>query len=61
MVVEGDQVVVGDTEGPVGASAEIAYEVLCRHHHRQRMTRARAGTGTRTPLPFDRVDRESFE
>jgi thymidine kinase len=35
MVVEGEQVVVGD----VGVAAEIVgYEVLCRRHHRKRMT-----------------------
>jgi len=37
MVVEGDQVVVGD----VGAgSGEVGYEVLCRRHHMRRMTTA---------------------
>ncbi len=34
MVVEGEQVVVGDTV----ASAVVAYEVLCRRHHMRRMT-----------------------
>ncbi|SNU00803.1 thymidine kinase [Ruaniaceae bacterium KH17] len=34
MVTEGDQVVVGDT----GGKGEVAYEVLCRKHHFQRMT-----------------------
>ncbi|PZR53813.1 thymidine kinase [Xylanimonas oleitrophica] len=34
MVVEGEQVVVGDT----GADAVVAYEVLCRRHHMRRMT-----------------------
>ncbi|GAA1987079.1 thymidine kinase [Isoptericola halotolerans] len=34
MVVEGDQVVVGD----VASGAEVAYEVLCRRHHMRRMT-----------------------
>jgi len=39
MVVEGDQVVVGD----VGAgSGEVGYEVLCRRHHMRRMTTALA-------------------
>jgi len=39
MVVEGEQVVVGD----VGAGAgEVAYEVLCRRHHMRRMTTAAA-------------------
>ncbi|GGV84444.1 thymidine kinase [Streptomyces griseoloalbus] len=35
MVVEGEQVVVGDVNGP---TAEVGYEVLCRRHHRRRMT-----------------------
>ncbi|MBE7700625.1 thymidine kinase [Oerskovia sp. Sa1BUA8] len=34
MVVEGEQVVVGDTD----SASEIAYEVLCRRHHMRRMT-----------------------
>ena len=33
MVVEGEQVVVGDVNG-----GEVAYEVLCRRHHMRRMT-----------------------
>ncbi len=36
MVVEGEQVVVGDT----GGLEVIAYEVLCRRHHMRRMTGA---------------------
>ncbi len=35
MVVEGDQVVVGDVAAGAG---EVAYEVLCRRHHVRRMT-----------------------
>ncbi len=38
MVVEGEQVVVGDT----APSAVVAYEVLCRRHHMRRMTEAAA-------------------
>lgn len=38
MVVEGEQVVVGDVTG----TAEVAYEVLCRRHHMRRMTAATA-------------------
>ncbi|MCL2594537.1 MAG: thymidine kinase [Promicromonosporaceae bacterium] len=34
MVVEGAQVVIGDTE----KEAEVAYEVLCRRHHMRRET-----------------------
>lgn len=36
MVHHGEQVVVGDVEG----GAEVAYEVLCRVHYRQGVTRA---------------------
>lgn len=52
MVVEGDQVVVGDVDG--AASGSVAYEVLCRRHHRQRRTagQARAEHISREPLPF---------
>ncbi|NGO72626.1 thymidine kinase [Streptomyces boncukensis] len=52
MVVEGAQVVVGD----VGeARAEVGYEVLCRRHHRRRLTAAAAGAGALSPdvLPVD--------
>ncbi|ARU52957.1 thymidine kinase [Cellulosimicrobium cellulans] len=37
MVVEGDQVVVGDVDA---GSGEVGYEVLCRRHHMRRMTTA---------------------
>ena len=50
MVVEGEQVVVGDT-----FSADVvAYEVLCRPHHTKRLTAARAQAThiSPTPLPF---------
>lgn len=50
MVTEGTQVVVGDTE----PGAELRYEVLCRAHHRRRMTATRArATLSPDPLPFD--------
>ncbi|MHB9758283.1 thymidine kinase [Streptomyces sp. BYX5S] len=46
MVVEGAQVVVGD----VNRSAdEIGYEVLCRRHHRRRMTSATAHAAALSP------------
>jgi thymidine kinase len=46
MVVEGAQVVVGD----VNQSAdEIGYEVLCRRHHRRRMTSATARAAALSP------------
>jgi thymidine kinase len=51
MVVEGEQVVVGDVNRP---AAEVGYEVLCRRHHRRRMTSASAHAGVLSPdvLPF---------
>ncbi|QIK66763.1 thymidine kinase [Nocardioides sp. HDW12B] len=60
MVTEGDVVVVGDVEEepvPLDAAAAepvVAYEVLCRQHHRRRMTaaRARAVSLVSEPLPF---------
>ena len=58
MVTEGDVIVVGDVDDPLGHLAgegpEIAYEVLCRQHHRRRMTaaRARAVSMVSEPLPF---------
>lgn len=45
MVVEGAQVVVGD----VNQAADIGYEVLCRRHHRRRMTAAVSGTAALSP------------
>ncbi|MFC5910122.1 thymidine kinase [Streptacidiphilus monticola] len=52
MVVEGAQVVVGDVA--VNAD-EIGYEVLCRRHHRRRLTAATAQAGVLSPdvLPFE--------
>jgi thymidine kinase len=55
MVVEGDQVLVGDIEGTEpGDGDEVGYEVLCRRHHMRRMTRAsaRAATGSPDVLPM---------
>ncbi|MBO0812350.1 MAG: thymidine kinase [Microlunatus sp.] len=49
MITEGDQVVVGDTT----SEGELhAYEVLCRRHHRRRVTRAVARATLSDPLPF---------
>jgi thymidine kinase len=45
MVVEGAQVVVGD----VNRSDDIGYEVLCRRHHRRRMTAATSGAAALSP------------
>lgn len=49
MVTEGSQVVVGDTTD----AGEVRYEVLCRAHHRRKMTSFRAkATLWPDPLPF---------
>ncbi len=54
MVTEGDVVVVGDVADLDEAPTEVGYEVLCRQHHRRRMTaaRARAVSMISDPLPF---------
>jgi len=57
MVTEGEVIVVGDTEDPDGTTDQqpvVGYEVLCRQHHRRRMTAARAHAASRVadPLPF---------
>lgn len=54
MVTSGEQVVIGDTQLPGAEPGEIGYEVLCRDHHRRRMTAATAGAATLSPdpLPF---------
>jgi thymidine kinase len=60
MVTEGDQVVVGNTAAVAEQAAEpidhpeVAYEVLCRRHHRQQRTRSVAQAGPAEPLPFER-------
>ena len=53
MVVEGEQVVVGDTH-PQGAGV-VEYEVLCRRHYMRRMTShaARAAAISPEVLPFE--------
>ena len=53
MVVEGEQVVVGDTSAATAGVVE--YEVLCRRHHMRRMTSqaARAAAPSPETLPFD--------
>lgn len=58
MVTEGAQVVVddpraGSTAGDVSYEV-VSYEVLCRRHHRRRITRAVAQATWAEPLPFDR-------
>ena len=51
MVIEGEQVVVGD----VSPASEVGYEVLCRRHHMRQVTAraSRAGHVSSQPLPFN--------
>lgn len=53
MVVEGAQVVVGDVNQP----DDIGYEVLCRRHHRRRMTAGTARAAALSPdvLPVEQT------
>ncbi len=54
MVTEGDVVLVGDVDPHDAEPAQVAYEVLCRQHHRRRLTadRAKAVSISAEPLPF---------
>ena len=58
MVTEGEVIVVGDVDNEPAAApdddVEVAYEVLCRQHHRRGLTaaRARAVSLSPEPLPF---------
>lgn len=54
MVIQGDQVAVGDVGTGSGAGA-VEYEVLCRRHYMRRMTShaARAQSPSPDTLPFD--------
>jgi thymidine kinase len=56
MVTEGDVVVVGDVDQhdapAAGFAPEVAYEVLCRQHHRRRLTAARAKAVSLAPEPL---------
>jgi thymidine kinase len=53
MVVEGEVIVVGDVDDQHGGPpAEVAYEVLCRQHHRRRLTAARAKAVSLAPEPL---------
>jgi thymidine kinase len=57
MVLVGDQLVVGNTVPVPDADhddtqPEVAYEVLCRRHHRRRLTRAVARASFSDPLPL---------
>lgn len=52
MVVEGDQIAVGGTDG--GSAGEVSYEVLCRLHHRKLLPSAKSHVDlTPEPLPFE--------
>jgi len=54
MVTEGEVIVVGDVEDVDRPAPSIGYEVLCRRHHRRRMTAAVARASALSPdvLPF---------
>jgi len=54
MVTEGEVIVVGDVSTDDQPIKKVAYEVLCRQHHRRGLTAARAAAVTRIaePLPF---------
>lgn len=56
MVVEGDVIVMGDVDRAdqvdPGPAPEVAYEVLCRRHHRRRLTAARAHAVSLAPEPL---------
>ncbi|HSE07207.1 MAG TPA: thymidine kinase [Nocardioidaceae bacterium] len=63
MVTEGDVIVVGDTKAADDEKTAlldveaplVGYEVLCRQHHRRKLTAARAKAVSMVPdpLPFD--------
>ena len=55
MVTEGEVIVVGDVDDPSRPVPTVGYEVLCRRHHRRRMTAATAKAAALSPdvLPFD--------
>lgn len=54
MVTEGEVIVIGDVEDGYRPLPAIGYEVLCRRHHRRRMTAATAHAAALSPdvLPF---------
>ena len=52
MVTEGEVIVVGDVDNPAEQPADVAYEVLCRQHHRRRLTAARAKAVSLAPEPL---------
>ncbi len=52
MVTEGEVIVVGDVEEQHTQPADVAYEVLCRQHHRRTLTAARAKAVSLAPEPL---------
>jgi thymidine kinase len=52
MVTEGEVIVVGDVDDADQPPADVAYEVLCRQHHRRRLTAARAKAVSLAPEPL---------
>ena len=54
MVIEGEQVVVGNTTNAGQPQPKVGYEVLCRAHHRRQVTAASAQAAALSPdvLPF---------
>ncbi len=59
MVIEGEVIVVGDVDHDLTPDSDVVekvvgYEVLCRRHHRRRMTAATANAAAMSPdvLPF---------
>ncbi|MBY9073600.1 thymidine kinase [Nocardioides sp. WL0053] len=54
MVTEGEVVVVGDIESAdeEPADSHVGYEVLCRQHHRRKLTAARAKAVSLAPEPL---------
>ncbi|CAN5400617.1 thymidine kinase [soil metagenome] len=54
MVTEGEVIVVGNVDDQDSEPAVVAYEVLCRQHHRRKLTAARAQAVSLAsePLPF---------
>lgn len=54
MVTEGEVIVVGDVDDPERPAPTVGYEVLCRRHHRRRMTAASVCAAALSPdvLPF---------
>jgi thymidine kinase len=67
MVVEGDQVVVGDVNAEQGGEPEgiTGYETLCRRHHMRRLSvadaRAAALSPQMLPLGLDELDLAAVE